>query len=622
MRQTTSITGSAILRGGREPSEGTSRVRERVSQQRLVRSESKRRLFQVGFMLAFVAFNCVFVVAACGCFAWFGGWVSDVQHLILVESELCVAALGFIVIVSCSGGDEDLDTYADDHPRGSILVLICHVGASALLYGIVGHPFAPVLLSQLAYFRRWALTSALRPKFSSTMIAFLILLGFGFGALFIELGLRPERSIPLLGNSAARSCANKVGGTCMVAGAIALYLSWQRKRYIYERDGSSGVGWSPSAALFYITYYVFTMLWLVVAIVFYADRWYAEAIIPTCWLLGVGLQIIAGVRADEGLYECTVRTLPRYLERTYSEYDGAFMAEVLHMSTDIALGRTWWVHHGKDDAAYQPRDPRRNWHKGKIVSAGEAYFEVDVLGVRHHLPMASRGLDAGELLAEARGNLRCIDWINITLPLMQTSSVAGSVPGDMSISRPLRQDEELDFFLSHSWHDDAVEKFEKLTAFVGNFQRARGRDPTFWLDKVCIDQNHIADGLKVLPVNVMECTRMLVLCGPTYPTRLWCVWELCTLMSFLSVDETLERLEIVGMGTDPSVDGMALLEHFRVDNARCYDPNEDRKLRRAIRGVGEDIFEKRVRLLARQMPGRIASKGRFGMVHSIMEVMK
>ena len=39
-----------------------------------------------------------------------------------------------------------------------------------------------------------------------------------------------------------------------------------------------------------------------------------------------------------------------------------------------------------------------------------------------------------------------------------------------------------------------------------------GRFPTFWLDNVCIDQECIADGLKVLPVNVMTCLR-------------WCVYK-------------------------------------------------------------------------------------------------
>ena len=41
--------------------------------------------------------------------------------------------------------------------------------------------------------------------------------------------------------------------------------------------------------------------------------------------------------------------------------------------------------------------------------------------------------------------------------------------------------------------------------------------------QVCIHQSRIGDGLKALPVNVMACNQMLVLCGPTYPNRLWCV---------------------------------------------------------------------------------------------------
>ena len=35
------------------------------------------------------------------------------------------------------------------------------------------------------------------------------------------------------------------------------------------------------------------------------------------------------------------------------------------------------------------------------------------------------------------------------------------------------------------------------------------------------DQNNPGDGLKVLSVNVMQCTKMLVLCGATYVHRLW-----------------------------------------------------------------------------------------------------
>ena len=62
---------------------------------------------------------------------------------------------------------------------------------------------------------------------------------------------------------------------------------------------------------------------------------------------------------------------------------------------------------------------------------------------------------------------------------------------------------------------------------------------------MCIDQDNIKDGLKVLPINVMACKKMLVLCGPTYPTRLWCAWELCTLFSFADKKTALERTEFI-----------------------------------------------------------------------------
>lgn len=39
--------------------------------------------------------------------------------------------------------------------------------------------------------------------------------------------------------------------------------------------------------------------------------------------------------------------------------------------------------------------------------------------------------------------------------------------------------------------------------------------------QTCINQLDIGDSLKVLPINVMACKKMLVLCGPTYPQRLW-----------------------------------------------------------------------------------------------------
>lgn len=83
--------------------------------------------------------------------------------------------------------------------------------------------------------------------------------------------------------------------------------------------------------------------------------------------------------------------------------------------------------------------------------------------------------------------------------------------------------------------DPPAQKWKALNLVANNFHATHGRYPTFWVDKMCINQRQIADGLRVLPVNVMACKEVLVLCGPTYPTRLWCAWELCVLLSFMHV---------------------------------------------------------------------------------------
>ena len=53
-----------------------------------------------------------------------------------------------------------------------------------------------------------------------------------------------------------------------------------------------------------------------------------------------------------------------------------------------------------------------------------------------------------------------------------------------------------DFFISHSWSDDATLKYAKLQQVADEFEAENGRPPTFWLDKVCIDQSAIGDALR------------------------------------------------------------------------------------------------------------------------------
>ena len=90
----------------------------------------------------------------------------------------------------------------------------------------------------------------------------------------------------------------------------------------------------------------------------------------------------------------------------------------------------------------------------------------------------------------------------------------------------------VDAFLSHSWADEELaygEKYRAIAAWAERFRTENdGQEPTIWLDKACIPQDDIATSLLCLPIFVSACDSLLVLLGPTYATRLWCVVELFT----------------------------------------------------------------------------------------------
>ena len=75
-------------------------------------------------------------------------------------------------------------------------------------------------------------------------------------------------------------------------------------------------------------------------------------------------------------------------------------------------------------------------------------------------------------------------------------------------------------FASHSWIDPGDAKFDKLHEW------ANGEDKLLWLDKACITEHNVRDSLGCLPVSLAGCRQLLVLAGPSYASRLWCVMEL------------------------------------------------------------------------------------------------
>eukprot|EP00929_Paragymnodinium_shiwhaense_P080712 TRINITY_DN4210_c0_g1_i1.p1 TRINITY_DN4210_c0_g1~~TRINITY_DN4210_c0_g1_i1.p1 ORF type:complete len:455 (+),score=61.93 TRINITY_DN4210_c0_g1_i1:296-1660(+) len=358
------------------------------------------------------------------------------------------------------------------------------------------------------------------------------------------------------------------------------------------------------------------------------------------------------------LFNLTARRFDR--DPTRARQDGAFLATLLDSASRIKRGDAFWVHHGRNDESYSLFDPRRNWVLGEVESVSSDTFKVrtrelrvqlkdsgqickhsstgkickhsstgneamSVFGsilslsrsasaasyVAHELPLAGRQMTVQAMLSFAQQELRCIDWCNITEDLMK-GAICGHDAPDISklynLSRPLRQGEVIDYFMSHSWHDPFEVKWAKLQEVVLEFQHWNRRSPTFWLDKVCIDQRRIADGLKALPVNVMACRQVLVLCGPTYPDRLWCTWEICVVFSFSSPDQALERLRFEVLDEGSNSDVLERLRAFNASAARCYDPNEQRRLFQVIDMIGAARFDEQIRSLAETL--QIRRKGR------------
>ena len=132
---------------------------------------------------------------------------------------------------------------------------------------------------------------------------------------------------------------------------------------------------------------------------------------------------------------------------------------------------------------------------------------------------------------------------------------------------------------------------------VAAFMQRHHYEPSFWLDKACVVQENIADGLRILPVSVMACNVVLATCGGSYVNRLWCIWELFVLVAFLPMESVLERFQVVTLETGENEGVLSLSDQllcFDVANAHCYDPNEEARLRKVIDALGTSKFNDKI----------------------------
>ena len=148
-----------------------------------------------------------------------------------------------------------------------------------------------------------------------------------------------------------------------------------------------------------------------------------------------------------------------------------------------------------------------------------------------------------------------------------------------------------DAFLSHSWHDSAEAKWKVLQNWRGAFISKHGREPRIWFDKACIDQTDIESDLRGLPIFLASCNELLVLCGPTYLERLWCVVELFT---FVHIGGTCDKVTVAHLVRegyeDEDEDAIQYsIEHFDANQCQCFNNDDKEKMLEIIKAAFIDI---------------------------------
>lgn len=156
---------------------------------------------------------------------------------------------------------------------------------------------------------------------------------------------------------------------------------------------------------------------------------------------------------------------------------------------------------------------------------------------------------------------------------------------------------EVDAFVSHSWHDDPESKWRAIQIWRAEFVSIFGREPRVWIDKFCIDQGNILETLSLLPVFVAACNKILVLLGPTYLMRLWCIVELFV---FVQMGGQSAHIKVKTLGR-LSQELSTGIDAFDVMDAECFSQEDKSNLLALVEaeGRGHSPFNERVKDILR-----------------------
>lgn len=204
------------------------------------------------------------------------------------------------------------------------------------------------------------------------------------------------------------------------------------------------------------------------------------------------------------------------------------------------------------------------------------------------------GEDPDVLIARAVVRFRCIGGGPLDGRQASTDLYEQSMPCRVG---------QCDAFFSHSWHDDAHQKWEALKGWCTDFETTKQHTPRLWLDKVCIDQTNIALDLQCLPIFLAACNLFLAISGPTYTSRLWCCVELFV---YVNMHTEGDVPIIIMIGADDAERARAgdRWRDFDVETCQCA-MEEDRTRILSVIGRhpgGIQVFNTNVKAIATALP--------------------
>mmetsp|Transcript_12072 Transcript_12072/g.41035 ORF Transcript_12072/g.41035 Transcript_12072/m.41035 type:complete len:483 (-) Transcript_12072:19-1467(-) len=169
----------------------------------------------------------------------------------------------------------------------------------------------------------------------------------------------------------------------------------------------------------------------------------------------------------------------------------------------------------------------------------------------------------------------------------------------------------MDAFISHSWSDPPALKWAQLAEWAQAFRAEHRREPVVFVDRYSIPQDDIANNLASLPIWVAGSQTFLVLRGPSWHTRLWCVLELFVhLETAFDFGQGLCVCDI-SRSADPQQQPEASLT-IDAREAVCSDRNDQARLFAIVEShhMGIDGFNRYLREALQETSSRDADQRR------------